>query len=99
MDLSCLRADRIVSVGGRDKTARWFKIKEETQLVFRGGGGGSKRKGLEVDEEEEVVQGEEERFDEGSLDCCAMVDGKTFLTGGDSGSGRYLLSSLLVTDY
>ena len=32
--------ERCVSVGARDRTARVWKVVEETQLVFRGGGGG-----------------------------------------------------------
>ncbi len=32
--------ERCVSVGARDRTARLWKVVEESQLVFRGGGGG-----------------------------------------------------------
>ncbi|KXN91546.1 hypothetical protein AN958_00532 [Leucoagaricus sp. SymC.cos] len=69
LSLSSLRSDNCVSVGGRDKTARYWKIVEESQLVFRGGG---RRK--------------EKSFVEGSLECIAMIDDSTFVTGGDSGS-------------
>ncbi|KAF2015927.1 hypothetical protein BU24DRAFT_422237 [Aaosphaeria arxii CBS 175.79] len=36
-----------VSVGGRDRTARLWKVVEENQLVFRGGGGSARHKGME----------------------------------------------------
>jgi ribosomal RNA-processing protein 9 len=32
-----IRAETAVSVGARDKTIRFWKIVDETQLVFRGG--------------------------------------------------------------
>ncbi|KAF8872258.1 WD40-repeat-containing domain protein [Gymnopilus junonius] len=38
LSLDALRGDTCISVGGRDKTARYWKIVDETQLVFRGGG-------------------------------------------------------------
>ncbi|KAI0320397.1 WD40 repeat-like protein [Amylostereum chailletii] len=96
--LDALRAETAVSVGGRDKTARFWKIVEESQLVFRGGGRSSVRElleggaldGLEEDEEAEERKKKEpvekKRFVEGSLECIAMVDETIFLTGGDSGS-------------
>jgi ribosomal RNA-processing protein 9 len=102
LSLDSLRGDNCVSVGGRDKTARYWKIVEETQLVFRGGGrsrireileGGLRADDIDVDHEEnakvrpknkERVQ-DPDGFVEGSLDCIAMIDEVTFVTGGDSG--------------
>ncbi|THH16374.1 hypothetical protein EW146_g4261 [Bondarzewia mesenterica] len=92
-----LRSETAVSVGGRDKTARFWKIVDETQLVFRGGGKSAVRElleggaleGLEGDDEDgraKKVEKEEKKFVEGSLECVTMVDESTFLTGGDSGS-------------
>lgn len=98
--VDALRAETAASVGGRDKTARFWKIVDETQLVFRGGGRSAVRELLEggalegMDEDEDgdgVVakkqkrEGEQKRFVEGSLECISMVDETTFLTGGDSG--------------
>lgn len=99
--VDALRAETAASVGGRDKTARFWKIVDETQLVFRGGARSAVRELLEggalegMDEDEDggdgVVtkkqkkEGEQKRFVEGSLECIAMVDETTFLTGGDSG--------------
>jgi ribosomal RNA-processing protein 9 len=100
--LDSLRGDNCVSVGGRDKTARYWKIVEETQLVFRGGGrsrireileGSLRADDVDVDHEEngKVRPKNKERaqdpdgFLEGSLDCIAMIDEITFVTGGDSG--------------
>lgn len=88
--LDALRGETCVSVGARDKTVRYWKIVDETQLVFRGGGKSRIREVLEgglADEEDEdgqkntVVQ----KFVEGSLECVAMIDESTFLSGGDSG--------------
>ncbi|KAA1474455.1 WD40 repeat-like protein [Dentipellis sp. KUC8613] len=97
LDLDALRAETAVSVGGRDKTARFWKIVDESQLVFRGGGRSSVRElldggaleGLDEDEAEEVKRKNREgakKYIEGSLDCISMIDEATFLTGGDSGS-------------
>ena len=92
-----------ISVGGRDKTVRYWKIVDETQLVFRGGGRSRVREvlegGLKGDDEGEDgdadgtetskktkgKEREEKKFVEGSLECVAMIDETTFLSGGDSG--------------
>lgn len=81
---------------------------EESQLVFRGGGGSRIRNVLEGADEEEGLEEEERRrrrkiremeaakgpvkFVEGSIDCVAMVDDTTILSGGDSGSVSPALS-------
>uniref|UniRef100_D8Q8P0 Uncharacterized protein n=1 Tax=Schizophyllum commune (strain H4-8 / FGSC 9210) TaxID=578458 RepID=D8Q8P0_SCHCM len=75
--LDALRGETCVSVGGRDKTARFWEIVKETQLVFRGGVRSRIR-----DVHEGGLRGEDV---EGSLECVAMVDETTFLTRGDSG--------------
>ncbi|CCM05380.1 uncharacterized protein FIBRA_07596 [Fibroporia radiculosa] len=52
LSLDTLRNETAVSSGGRDKTVRYWKIPEETQLVFRGGGGSQwsdALDGIEVD--------------------------------------------------
>ena len=102
LGLDALRGENCVSVGCRDKTLRYWKIAEETQIVLRGGGRSRIREVLEGgllghdegdDDEEETVLGpkgkgkakEENKFVEGSLECVAMVDETTFLSGGDSG--------------
>ncbi|KAJ7045354.1 WD40-repeat-containing domain protein [Mycena alexandri] len=103
--LDALRGETCVSVGGRDKTVRYWKIVDETQLVFRGGGRsrvrevleGGLRDGDEGDEAEEdgaessvKAKGKERekvaKFVEGSMECVAMIDETTFVSGGDSGS-------------
>ncbi|KZV62150.1 WD40 repeat-like protein [Peniophora sp. CONT] len=96
LDLDALRSETAVSVGGRDKTARFWKIIDESQLVFRGGGRSAVRElleggaleGVEGEEGEapQKKEGEKKRFVEGTLDRIAMIDEQTFLTGGDSGS-------------
>ncbi|KAJ6605078.1 WD40-repeat-containing domain protein [Mycena sp. CBHHK59/15] len=103
--LDALRGETCVSVGGRDKTVRYWKIVDETQLVFRGGGRSRVREVLEgglrgedegddVDDEEiglsAKAKGKEQekttKFVEGSMECVAMIDETTFVSGGDSGS-------------
>ncbi|KAG6809128.1 hypothetical protein H0H92_001458 [Tricholoma furcatifolium] len=95
LSLDSLRGETCVSVGGRDKTARYWKIVDETQLVFRGGGRSRVREviegGLRGDDEGDVdgeVEGRDsmKKFIEGSLEAVAMIDESTFLSGGDSGS-------------
>jgi ribosomal RNA-processing protein 9 len=47
LGLDALRGETCISVGGRDKTVRYWKIVDETQLVFRGGGRSRIREVLE----------------------------------------------------
>lgn len=96
--LDSLKGDTAVSCGGRDRTVRFWKITDETQLVFRGGGTGN-TKALDIlegmlneDEDVDVDNNKrkstakgKEKWVEGSVDCVAMVDEQTFLSGGDSG--------------
>jgi ribosomal RNA-processing protein 9 len=72
--------ERCVSVGARDRTARLWKVVEESQLVFRGGGSGSSKS------KDDGVTKETGRFEEGCIDCVALVDEETFVTGSDNGS-------------
>lgn len=72
---------------------------DETQLVFRGGGRSKVREVLEggdLDADEEAggegdedgkkaKRRREEGFVEGRIDCVAMLDEQTFVSGGDSG--------------
>lgn len=108
--LDALRGETCVSVGARDKTVRYWKIVEESQLVFRGGGrsrvrevleGGLRGEDDDGDEDEDGdgegkgkgrkksgAKGKEsdaKKFIEGSLECVAMIDENTFVSGGDSG--------------
>lgn len=95
--VSALRAEVAVSAGGRDKTIRFWKVAEESQLVFRGGVASRIRNVLDGAMEDDGVVEEEQtgkrkrgprgevKYVEGSVDCVAMVDDTTFLSGGDSG--------------
>ena len=103
LSIDALRAETCVSVGAQDKTARFWKIADETQLVFRGGGRSRVREiiegGLGTDGEGDGPEAEDKRpaksrsdqnelpkkFVEASLECIAMIDEQTFVTGGDSG--------------
>jgi WD40 repeat protein len=98
LDLDASRAETAVSVGGRDKTVRFWKVVDEAQLVFRGGGRSAVRELLEgggladVDDEGRSSgkkEGPAKKCVEGSLDCVAMIDESTFLSGGDSGCVRH----------
>jgi ribosomal RNA-processing protein 9 len=91
--LDSLKAETAVSVGGRDKTVRFWKIVDESQLVFRGGGRSRVRDVLEGDfggvddgmeRDENGIKGEK-KYVEGSMECVAMVDETNFVSGGDSG--------------
>ncbi|CAE6441560.1 unnamed protein product [Rhizoctonia solani] len=102
--LDALFGETAVSSGMRDRTLRYWKIADETQLVFRGGGRSKLREVLEGgmeeasggEEEDEDPAGSRKRkgkekeksksFLEGSIDCVAMLDESTFVSGGDSGS-------------
>ncbi|WFD34171.1 pre-rRNA processing protein [Malassezia cuniculi] len=84
MDLACLRAERAVSAGGRERTCRLWKIREESQLVFRGGAKSKMRDLLEGGDLVDT-RGKNE-VHEGSIDCITMIDDHHFLCGSDSGT-------------
>jgi ribosomal RNA-processing protein 9 len=91
LSVDSLRGETAVSCGGRDRTVRFWKIVDETQLVFRGGGRSKMREVLEggafegMDEDDEPKKPVTKSFVEGSMECVAMIDEETFLSGGDSG--------------
>ncbi|GAA5872117.1 hypothetical protein JCM3774_002279 [Rhodotorula dairenensis] len=99
LSIDALRGEMAVTAGGRDKTVRFWKVMEESQLVFRGGGASRMRNVLDGALEDDGVEDEERKrrrrqaeekgpvkFVEGSIDCVAMVDDSTLLSGGDSGT-------------
>ncbi|PSR72146.1 hypothetical protein PHLCEN_2v11994 [Hermanssonia centrifuga] len=98
LNIDSLMRETAVSVGGRDKSVRYWKVPEESQLVFRGGGrsgwedileGADVEDGMDVDGEQKAKKrgtGKKEKFIEGSIECVAMIDESTFVSGGDSGS-------------
>lgn len=102
-DIDALRAQVAVTGGGRDKTVRYWKVMEESQLVFRGGGTSKARKVLDNAMDEDVTAigeddndesrkrkakavAEQKSYVEGAIDCVALVDDTTFVSGGDSGT-------------
>jgi ribosomal RNA-processing protein 9 len=73
---------------------RFFKVADETQLVFRGGVRSALREVIDgaLDADADADMGVADRkgkgkqkFIEGSMECVAMIDDHTFLSGGDSG--------------
>ena len=94
LSLGCLKNEVAVTAGGSDKTVRYWKVADESQLVFRGGGTSRMREVLEgtlaaddvgMAEESSKKKGKGKAYIEGSTECVAMVDDTTFLSGGDSG--------------
>ncbi|KAL2119258.1 hypothetical protein VTJ04DRAFT_6218 [Mycothermus thermophilus] len=83
LDVDALNPERCVTVGARDRTARYWKVAEESQLVFRGGGGpdGSSSKKHKLPPGLDPASAAHE----GSMDCVAMIDDETFVTGSDNG--------------
>ncbi|KAI1503515.1 WD40-repeat-containing domain protein [Biscogniauxia marginata] len=77
VDIDALALERCVTVGARDRTARLWKVVEETQLVFRGGA---------VDKKPKPGIDPKSLAHEGSMDCVAMIDEECFVTGSDNGS-------------
>ena len=82
VDVAALAKEQCLSVGARDRSARMWKVVEETQLVFRGGGiGSSDRKRHRP----HIVGGGDEDLSkiylEGSIDRVALIDEETFVTG------------------
>lgn len=79
LDVSALANETCVTVGARDRTARFWKVVEESQPVFRGGGPDRKpKRGGEDD-------GIKPHY-EGSMERVACIDDETFVTGADNGS-------------
>lgn len=79
LDVSALASETCVTVGARDRTARFWKVVEESQLVFRGGGPDRKPKRGQEDD------GIKPHY-EGSMERVACIDDETFVTGADNGS-------------
>ncbi|KAI2473761.1 WD40 repeat-like protein [Annulohypoxylon bovei var. microspora] len=77
VDIDALAQERCVSVGARDRTARLWKVVEETQLVFRGGS---------IDKKQKPDIDPRSLAHEGSMDRVAMIDDELFVTGSDNGS-------------
>jgi ribosomal RNA-processing protein 9 len=77
-------SERCVSVGARDRSARVWKIVDETQLVFQVPGDASS---VLKEKVRSSVAGETplEIYVEGSMDCVAVVDEQHFVTGSDNG--------------
>jgi ribosomal RNA-processing protein 9 len=95
VDVDALAQERCVSVGARDRTARLWKVVEETQLVFRGGGGdGSSKKRKKGGSAPAADDGAEDGggldpdslAHEGCMDRVAMIDDELFVTGSDNGA-------------
>ena len=82
IDVASLALERCISVGARDRTARLWKVVEQTQLVFRGGGSSEKRRLRNKDGD---VAGPKS-YGEGSIDRVALIDEELFVTGSDNGS-------------
>lgn len=83
VDVAALALERCVSVGARDRTARLWKVVDQTQLVFRGGGSSEKRRPRS---NKETDGPEVKSYSEGSIDRVALIDDQTFVTGSDNGS-------------
>jgi ribosomal RNA-processing protein 9 len=85
LSVSVLRGEVAASAGGRDRTVRWWKIRDESQLVFRAGARSRVREVIEGGSWEKADKDEGEQIVEGSVECVAMVDEHCFISGGDSG--------------
>ncbi|KAI9848683.1 MAG: pre-rRNA processing protein [Sclerophora amabilis] len=72
--------ERCISVGARDRTARLWKVVEETQLVFRGGSN------LTRLPSSLAPDGKATSYAAHSIDCLACIDTTTFVTGSSAGS-------------
>jgi ribosomal RNA-processing protein 9 len=60
--VSALRGENLVSAGSRDRTVRYWKVAEESQLVFRGGGAS---KGVWEDDDDVLDEQERKAVVEG----------------------------------
>lgn len=83
--IDTLAKERCLTSGSRDRTARLWKILEESQLVFRAGGGISISEDLVVMDELKKEKKIDAGAAGGSIDVVAMLDEDHFITGSDSG--------------
>jgi ribosomal RNA-processing protein 9 len=84
--ISSFTSERCVSVGARDRSARVWKIEDESQLVYQIPGDSTallKEKVRVSTSGEKRVQ--KEIHPEGSMDCVAVIDEQHFITGSDNG--------------
>lgn len=95
VDVGALTEEKCITVGSRDRTARLWKVVEESQLVFRGGGAPHRPKNLDslkaAYEDDSAIGMDDESSDpsnyhEGSIDRVALIDDDTFITAADNGS-------------
>lgn len=88
VDIDALAQERCISVGARDRSARMWKVIEQTQLVFRGGGQGSseKKQLAAIHAAAATPVDPKSNAHEGSMDRIAMLDDELFVTGSDNGS-------------
>lgn len=84
-----VKKDRCVSVGQRDRTARVWKINEESQLVFRAPTASKKTKISGQFNDNKILQFFESSLnteETGSLDTVSCLDEETFVSGSDGGT-------------
>ena len=86
VDVSALAKETCVSVGARDRSSRFWKVVEESQLVFRGGGAGASKSKRERHDSGNEQAPKDKQYHEGSIDRVACIDDDTFITGSDNGS-------------
>ena len=91
VDVDALAQEQCVTVGARDRTARLWKVVEESQLVFRGGGASGRSKSVQAlrqayGDDSGVDLDGERAYNEGSMDRIALIDDDTFITASDNGS-------------
>lgn len=91
LDVDALGKEICVTAGARDRTARYWKVVEENQLIFRGGGparGSRAARSAPRDAEDSGVDlsAHVDSEHEGSIERIAFVDDDTFVTGSDSGA-------------
>ena len=94
VDVASLALERCVSVGARDRTARLWKVVEQTQLVFRGGGTSEKRRPRNNNNKDgegataaaAAAARPKKSYGEGSIDRVALIDEESFVTASDNGS-------------
>ncbi|KAE8208961.1 hypothetical protein CF327_g6969 [Tilletia walkeri] len=74
LSLSALRSEVAVSAGGRDRTCRWWKIRDESQLVFRAGGKSKVREVLEGGDLARILE-KDEAANNGAPAGALLADG------------------------
>ncbi|SPQ21770.1 a6112437-2c52-41e5-a99e-a604b2ae29d6 [Thermothielavioides terrestris] len=99
LDVDALAQERCVSVGARDRTARYWKVADQTHLIFRGGGEGGSSGGSSS-KKHKLPPGVDpaSAAHQGSMDRVSMIDDDMFIIPAPQPRGITALRTIPYSD-